>query len=96
MKVSLSDSAISDLENIKQYYIEQGVAEIGERFVLAIFDHIQTLKHHPDLGRVVPEFAETYIRELIHTPFRIVYLRGKTSIQVIRVWRSERLLNLPE
>ncbi|MDP2128456.1 MAG: type II toxin-antitoxin system RelE/ParE family toxin, partial [Pseudohongiella sp.] len=31
-----------------------------------------------------------------HAPFRIVYLRNTTDISLIRVWRSERLLLLPE
>jgi toxin ParE1/3/4 len=51
---------------------------------------------HPDIGRVVPEFNDELIRELIHSPFRIVYLRERKSINMIRVWRSERLLHLPE
>lgn len=95
MGVSLSDSALGDLENIKEYYIEQGVPEIGENFVIAIFEHIETLTNYPNIGRVVPEFNVEHIRELIHPPFRVVYLRG-TSIQIIRVWRSERLLSLGE
>ncbi len=95
MGVSLSDSALGDLENIKEYYLEQGVPEIGENFVIAIFEHIETLTNYPNIGRVVPEFNVEHIRELIHPPFRVVYLRG-TSIQIIRVWRSERLLSLGE
>ncbi len=96
MKITLSGSALDDLENIKAYYLEQMVAEIGENFVVAIFKHIETLADHPDIGRIVPEFNENHIRELIHPPFRIVYLRGKSSIQIIRIWRSERLLSLSE
>ena len=94
MNVSLSDSTLEDLENIKEYYIDLGVHEIGENFVIAIFEHIESLIDHPDIGRIVPEFNEHHIRELIHSPFRIVYLRGQTSIQIVRVWRSERLLSL--
>lgn len=96
MNVAFSDSALSDLENIKKYYREQGVSEVGENFIVDIFKHIETLTDHPDAGRIVPEFNENHIRELIHSPFRVVYLRGKISIQIIRVWRSERLLNLNE
>ncbi len=69
---------------------------IGEQFVVSIIDHIQTLSNNSDIGRKVPEFDEDKIRELIHPPFRIVYLREKNSIHIIRVWRSERLLELPE
>jgi len=96
VKITLSNSAFGDLEGIKEYYVEQGVPEVGHNFITAIFDHIETLADHPDIGRLVPEFNEKHIRELIHPPFRIVYLRDSTSIQIIRVWRSERLLILPE
>ncbi|MDP6486695.1 MAG: type II toxin-antitoxin system RelE/ParE family toxin, partial [Alphaproteobacteria bacterium] len=58
-------------------------------FVDAIVEHMQTLNDHPDIGRVVPEFGQEHLREIIHPPFRVVYLRGETSIRIIRVWRSE-------
>ncbi|WP_240537038.1 type II toxin-antitoxin system RelE/ParE family toxin [Marinomonas flavescens] len=62
----------------------------------AIIEHIETLSAHPDIGRVVPEFNDELVRELIHSPYRVVYLREMKSIKIIRVWRSERLLKLPE
>ena len=96
MKITLSNSAFNDLEGIKEYHLEQDVPEVGQNFITAIFDHIETLIDHPDIGRIVPEFNEKHIRELIHPPFRIVYLQNSTSIQIIRIWRSERLLLLPE
>lgn len=96
MKIFISNSAFNDLENIKEYYQEEGVPHVGKQFVISIIDHIQTLRDNPDIGRIVPEFDEVKIRELIHSPFRIVYLREQSSIHVIRVWRSERLLILPE
>ena len=96
MKVTIADSALEDLENIKEYYLDLGVPGIGENFVVAIFEHIETLTDHPDIGRIVPEFNEEHIRELIHPPFRVVYLRGQATIQIARVWRSERLLSLNE
>lgn len=96
MNISFSKSAIEDLKGIKQYYLEQGVPQIGQDFVASIVEHVETLSSHPDIGRVVPEFNDGSIRELIHSPFRVVYLREIKSIKVIRVWRSERLLKLPE
>lgn len=69
--------------------------QIGQKFVAAIVAHIETLSTHPDIGRVVPEFNDELILELIHSPFRVVHLRENKSINIIRVWRSERLLNLP-
>ena len=96
MKISISSSAFNDLESIKEYYEEEDAPHIGEQFVVSIIDHIQTLSDNSDIGRIVPEFGEEKIRELIHSPFRVVYLREQNSIHVIRVWRSERLLMLPD
>ena len=96
MKITFSGSALEDLENIKEYYLDMGVPEVGGDFVVAIFEHIETLTDHPDIGRIVPEFNEKHIRELIHPPFRVVYLRGQALRQIVRVWRTERLLSLGE
>lgn len=96
MKVVVTQSAFGDLESVKEYYSSEGVPHIGEKFQREIVAHIQHLHSHPDLGRPVPELGSNSIRELIHPPFRIVYLREESSIHIIRVWRSERLLVLPK
>ena len=95
MKIRLTDSAIDDLRELQLYYDEQLVPQVGKQFVKEILDRIETLTNNPDIGRIVPEFDADNIRELIHKPFRVVYLRESTSIFVIRVWRSERILELP-
>lgn len=96
MQIFVANSAYSDLEAINEYYEAEGVHQVGKAFLEAILKHIETLTDNPSIGRVVPEFGEERIRELIHAPFRIVYLREQDSIHVIRVWRSERLLKLPD
>lgn len=96
MKISFSVSAFADLQDIIRYYNEQDASNIGGGFVKEIIDHVQVLSDHPDLGRIVPEFEQEHIREIIHKPYRIVYQRGVRSITIIRIWRSERLLMLPE
>jgi toxin ParE1/3/4 len=95
VKVSFSRSALNDLQDIKAHYSDLGVPEIGVRFVRDILRLTEQLLSHPDSGRKVPEFNQEHIREMIHPPFRLVYLRAADSISVIRVWRSERLLVLP-
>ena len=95
MKIEFSESAICDLEDIKTYYDEQDVPDVGNNFILGIMSHIEQLPDNPKIGRQVPEFSMSSIRELIHPPFRIVYVLNEISIQVIRVWRSERLMHLP-
>lgn len=96
MKLLIADSAFNDLSDIKTYYLEQGVAHIGDKFVVDIIAHVEILVAHPEIGRIVPEFAEPNIRELIHPPFRVVYWLDNPQIHIVRVWRSERLLQLPD
>jgi len=95
VKISLTKSALADLQEIRIYYQEQQVPQVGIRFVAEILDRIEALVDNPDIGRMVPEFNADDIRELIHKPFRVVYLKEPTSIFVVRVWRSERELVLP-
>ncbi len=93
--VTLAESALRDLEGIREYYREQHVPDVGQRLLNDILSAIETLPAHPDKGRVVPEFNQPHLRELIHPPFRIVYRREMERIRVVRIWRSERLLRLP-
>ena len=93
--ITLAESAIQDLTDIREYYQAQEVPEVGDRFVKEIISSVEELAIHPDRGRIVPEFNRPQLRELIHPPFRIVCRRYKEKISVVRVWRSERLMRLP-
>ena len=92
--ISFAESALRDLEEIKAWYAGQGVSDIGERLVADVFQRVETLVDHPDMGRVVPEFGQSFLRELIRPPYRIVYRHDTRHVRVVRVWRSERLLHL--
>lgn len=94
-KITFAESALSDLEGIQEWYTEEGVLEVGDRFVAEVFERVEVLADHPDIGRIVPEFGQPFLRELIHPPFRIVYRRDTGRVRIIRIWRSERLLRLP-
>lgn len=96
MELRIARSALEDLQAIQEYYREQQVPHIGDGYVASILQKCELLLIHPDAGRVVPEFDMDHVRELIHPPFRIVYFRQSDELVLVRVWRSERLLALPE
>lgn len=95
MTISFAESALRDLEEVQAWYAEQGVPDVGARLVAEVFQRVQALADHPEMGRVVPEFDQPFLRELIHPPFRIVSRRDLRQVRIVRVWRSERLLRLP-
>jgi toxin ParE1/3/4 len=93
--ISFAESALRDLEEVQAWYTEQGVPDVGARLVSQVFQRVEALVDHPDMGLAVPEFNQSILRELIHPPFRIVYRRDPQRVRIVRVWRSERLLRLP-
>jgi len=95
VRVSFATAAVVDLDELLTYYEALLVPAVGARLLGEIFGLIEALKSHPDRGRVVPEFGQEKLREIIHPPFRIVYRRDKARVRIVRVWRSERLLKLP-
>ena len=54
-RVSFAESAISDLVGIQAWYAAEGVQKVGDRLVAEVFQRVEVLADHPDLGRIVPE-----------------------------------------
>jgi plasmid stabilization system protein ParE len=86
-----AESALADLESIRARYAEQDVPQVGERLLSNIVASTEALADHPDMGRIVPEFDQPILRELIPPPFRIAHRRDPKLVRVIRVRRSEHL-----
>jgi len=92
-RVEFAQSASDDLRDIMDWYASQDVPQVGRRLAQEVIDRVRQLQTFPDSGKVVPEFDTTWLRELEHPPFRIIYRRDEESITVVRVWRSERLMD---
>lgn len=94
--IEFAESAIGDLEDILAWYVDQEVPEVGKRLVGEVVAQVERLANFPESGRIVPEFELTHLREIIYPPFRIVYRIDGVRISIIRVWRSERVLKVPD
>jgi len=95
-RITFAESAVRDIEEIRSWYAGQNVAAVGQRIVREIVSSIERLATFPESGRMVPEFEIPHLREIIHPPFRIVYRLEKNKVRIVRVWRSEQLLQLPK
>ena len=96
MPITFAESAVQDLEDILAYYADQEMLQVGSRLVAEIITDIELLSSQPRMGRMVPEFEQDFLLELIRPPFRIVYRVDSNQVRIVRVWRSERLLKLPQ
>lgn len=90
--VTFAESAVRDLEDVRDWYASQFVPKVGERLVRDVLARVEQLAEFPDSGRIVPEFNAPWLRELIRPPFRVVYRVDNERVRVVRVWRSERLM----
>lgn len=93
VRIEFAQSARDDLRGILEWYASQDVPEVGRRLVGEIIDRAQQLVMFPDSGKVVPEFEIPWLRELEHSPFRVVYRRDEGVVTIVRVWRGERLMD---
>jgi plasmid stabilization system protein ParE len=90
-----SPTARFDLREIFAYIAEDDPASAG-KFIRSIFHAVERLPSFPESGRIVPEFGDPMIREVIRRPCRVVY-RIKTDrslIEIARVWHAAR--GIPE
>jgi toxin ParE1/3/4 len=61
-------------------------------FGYELISETDRLQEFPELGRVVPEYKNNIIRELIFRPYRMVYrVDHKHKLcEIARVWHSAR------
>lgn len=94
-KLIWAPSAILDLKDISSYIAESS-PQNSVRFIRSIFQQVEQLLEFPESGRIVPEFDDPGIREIIRKPCRIIYrLKSQNNIiEVVRVWHAAR--GMPE
>lgn len=91
MTIIWTKSAADSLTEILDYIAESNPST-AVRFIESIGEKIQVLKDFPLSGRMVPEFNDPKLRELIHGNYRIIYRHEKTQIIVVAVRHSKRKL----
>jgi Plasmid stabilization system protein len=95
--ITFAVSAFDDLDVVRAWYKDQQqVPEVGNRLIKEIISQFERLAEFPESGRIVPEFNIENLKEIIFTPFRIVYRLDRNKIKIVRIWRSERLLKISE
>lgn len=84
MKVYWTQSAKNHLRSIFNY-----IKQDSERYALATVDRItkrtNQISEYPYLGRKVPEYESNEIREVIESPYRVIYRVYDNQIQILAI-----------
>lgn len=95
MKLFWTKEAISNLHEIEEFIARDNL-DIAIKFVDKLIDKAETLLENPKKGRIVPELSIEQIREIIYKKYRIVYLLKESSIEILTVFESHKLLREDE
>jgi len=90
-KVIWSPAVRDDLHDII-IFIARDNRSRAMSFGYELISETDRLQEFPELGRIVPEYTNNDIREIIFRPYRIVYrLNAKQRIcEIARIWHSAR------
>ena len=90
-KLIWSPAARDDLHDIV-VFIGRDNPERAMSFGYELISKTDKLQAFPGMGRIVPEYRNQNIREIIIRPYRIVYRinRERKLCEIARVWQSSR------
>jgi plasmid stabilization system protein ParE len=90
-QVALSPSARRDLRDIVRYISldsPERAVDLGQFLVSST----KRLADFPEMGRVVPEFGDSSLREIVVRSYRVIYRvnHGDCRVDVARFWHGAR------
>ncbi len=91
MKLRWMPQARADLQAIYDYIAEDS-PQNAARMIERLLDRAERMVDFPQSGRKVPEYQREDIREVIESPYRIIYRTLPDRIDVLTVMHSARLL----
>lgn len=90
MKLFWTETAKQDLLSIKRYIAMDNPAA-AKRWIEKLRKRARKALHAPFAGRIVPEFSQNDIRELIEGNYRIVYQAFSDKLVILTVFEGHRL-----
>lgn len=78
------------MEEIGQYISLDSVSH-AKKYVVKLYEKAGLLQKQPYLGRIVPEFDQYRIRELIYENYRIIYrIKSTDIVEILLVHHASR------
>ena len=92
VEIRWTEQAADDLEAIAEF-IANDSPHYASIFCIDVLAAVERLNIFPDRGRIVPEWTNSSVRELILGNYRIIYRRRDELVEVLSVYHSSRLLD---
>ncbi len=91
LKVLWTENAIQDLLGIKAYIAQDSMTR-AEKWLTELYDAAESLSQLSGRGRIVPEFDQKNLRELLIENYRLVYRVKAATVEIITVFEGHRQL----
>ena len=91
--VKWTRNALEELDEIAKY-ISRDSPKFAKFLVNQMFETARHLEQFPNLGRIVPEYNNPDLREVIYKNYRIIYLIKREQLEIISIIHGSRKLNL--
>lgn len=73
-------------------YIAQDRPLAAEAWFDALVARLDLLRDSPEQGRVVPEWREWTIREVLHSPYRIIHEVHQDRVEILTLSHERQLI----
>jgi len=83
MKVVWSDDAVWALVALETRLAQRYSSNKAARIVEDLVRRVDRLEDHPQLGRVVPEYGQWQLRELVDRRNRVLYRLRPDALEVV-------------
>ncbi len=90
-KIRWSPRAALNLEEIYEY-IAKDSKNYANIFITNILTSIKSIPDFPNKGRIVPEYIDKNLRELIYKNYRVVYRIKNDIIEIVAICHGSKPL----
>ena len=95
MKVLWSKESLDRILEIEEFIAVDNILK-AEEFTDLLISKSFIIEENPEIGRIVPEFSDSTIRELIIKGYRLVYRYSKDRIDILTVFEGHRQIRKSE
>jgi len=74
-------------------YIAEERPSAAAKWFDALVERIELLKKLPEQGRIVPEGGDPQVREVIHSPYRVIYQVLPDRVEILTRSHDRQLLH---